>query len=145
VLLAGKRSCRGQLNALAPGLLLRITCVASQRRYLVDTGAAFSVLPYKGTKQLSPDLPRLRAAGGQVIPCYGELRVNIQFDERIFDWTLLLADVESPLLRADFLREYRLLVDLHGGCLIDAATRQRCSSTAIPLRRRRPAPVCAAC
>jgi hypothetical protein len=114
-------------------LLLRITCAASQRRYLVDTGTAFSVLPYKGTKQLSPDLPCLRAAGGQVIPCYGELHVNVQFCDKTFEWTFLLADVESPLLGADFLRNYRLLLDLHGGCLIDAVTLQRFGDASLPL------------
>jgi hypothetical protein len=33
--------------------------------------------------------------------------------------------VEAPLWGADFLRSHRLLVDLHGGCLIAAASMQR--------------------
>jgi hypothetical protein len=95
VLLAGKRPGRGQLNALAPGLLLHITCQQSKRRFLVDTGAAFSVVPYKGPRRLKADLPRLRAAGGQHIPCCGELQSSVSFGGKCFKWTFLLADVEA--------------------------------------------------
>jgi Reverse transcriptase (RNA-dependent DNA polymerase) len=71
------------------------------------------------------DLPRLRAAAGQHIPCFGELQSTVSFGDKCFKWTFLLADVEAPLLGADFLRSHRLLVDLHGGCLIEAASMQR--------------------
>jgi hypothetical protein len=120
--LAGKRCSQGQLNTLAPSLLLHITCAASQLRFLVDTGTAFSV--YKGQQQLQADLPCLRAAGGQTIPCFSEFKLTVQFGQHSFNWTFLLADVEAPLLGADFLCNYSLLVDLHE-CLVDATTLQR--------------------
>jgi hypothetical protein len=83
------------------------------------------VLPYKGPRRLKADLPCLRVAGGQHIPCFGELQSTVSFGDKCFKWTFLLADVEAPLLGADFLRSHRLLVDLHGGCLIEAASMQR--------------------
>jgi hypothetical protein len=130
--LAGKRHPRGQLNALAPGLLLRITCQQTKRRFLFDTGAAFSVLTFKGLRRLKADLPLLRASGGQNIPCFGELQSTNKFSEKCFEWTFLLADVEAPLLGADFLRSHRLLVDLHGGCLIEATSLQRLGNNMQP-------------
>jgi hypothetical protein len=49
----------------------------------------------------------------------------LTFSSRPFEWTFLLAEVEMPLLGADFLRNFRLLVDLHQQCLEDAVTHQR--------------------
>jgi hypothetical protein len=129
--LARKLYRQGQLNALAPCLLLHIVCETSQRRFLVDTGAAFSVLPFKGQRQPGADLPRLQAAGGQAIQCFGELKLTVTFGSRAFNWTFLLADVETLLLGADFLKNYRLLVDLHSQCLVDAVTRQQLSSAPV--------------
>jgi hypothetical protein len=67
----------------------------------------------------------LTAAGGQDIACYGEQHQTICLDGRDFQWTFLLAKVEMPLLGADFLRHYQLLVDLSGGCLLEAGTLAR--------------------
>ncbi|MFO0000703.1 MAG: hypothetical protein ACK559_06215, partial [bacterium] len=43
--LAGKRRRRGQLNAVAPGELLHLTDELSGQRFLVDTGASYSIFP----------------------------------------------------------------------------------------------------
>jgi hypothetical protein len=125
--MAGKRHRRGQLNAVVPGLLLRITDEISKRRFLVDTGAAFSVLPHSGPPISAADLPKLRAAGGQSIKCFSEKRLEVSFSGQPFTWEFLLADVEAPLLGADFLRNFKLLVDLNAGCLISTATLRRFS------------------
>ena len=123
--MGGKRSGQGQLNAVAPGRLLHLTEQLSNRRFLVDTGAAFSVFPSKGPMLTAEPLPRLRAAGGQPIACFGEQQLDLLFADRRFQWMFLLADVEAPILGADFLRHHHLMVDLHNRELVDTATLQR--------------------
>jgi hypothetical protein len=51
----------------------------------------------------------------------------ISFSGQSFKWSFLLADVEDPLLGGDFLRHYRLLVDLNASCLVNTETLQRFS------------------
>jgi len=67
----------------------------------------------------------LRAAGGQPIACYGEKLMLLAFADRSFEWTLLLADVETPILGADILHHFHLMVDLHSRQLVDTETLQR--------------------
>ena len=56
--LAGKLGVRGLVNAIAPGQLVYITDQLSQRRFLVDTGAAYSILPHHSpTDRPSPSWP----------------------------------------------------------------------------------------
>jgi predicted aspartyl protease len=122
---AGKRHGRGQLNAVVPGELLRVTDGNTGRRFLVDTGAAFSVLPHDSRHPAAGDRPKLSAVGGQNIECYGEKKAVVNFAGRDFEWTFLLAAVEMPLLGADFLKHYKLVVDLAGGCMVEAGTLTR--------------------
>jgi hypothetical protein len=62
--------------------------------------------------------------------CYGERELELCFSGRRFTWNFLLAAVETPLLGADFLRHYKLIVNLAAGCLMDAATLQLIGSSA---------------
>ena len=60
--LAGKLGVRGLVNAVAPCQLVYITDQLSQRRFLVDTGAAYSILPQsspliRSTNRSSPSWP----------------------------------------------------------------------------------------
>jgi hypothetical protein len=48
-------------------------------------------------------------------------------------WTFLLAAVETPILGADFLRHFKLLVNLEAGCLVDAETLQSIRSSVSPV------------
>ncbi len=89
----------------------------------MDTGAAYSVFPHKSLSISSG--PQLTGAGGQVIECWGEQRMNLCFHGRQFQWTFLLADVQLPILGADFLRHFRLVVDLAAGQLLDTVTLER--------------------
>jgi hypothetical protein len=113
---AGKRPSRGQLNAVVPGKLLSITDIKSGRRYLVDTGASFSCLPHDCRRPAAGERPNLTAAGGKNILCFGEQPDIVALAGRDFKWTFLLAAVDMPLLGADFLRHYKLVVDLAAGC-----------------------------
>jgi hypothetical protein len=60
-----------------------------------------------------------------VIRCWGERKLALRFHGRQFEWTFLLADVQQPILGADFLRFYKLVVDMDAGQLLDLATMQR--------------------
>ncbi len=78
----GKLETRGLVNTISPGLLVHIMDQSSNRRFLVDTGAAFSVLPHS-----SPDPPcgpALAGAASQSIPCWGEQQFQLSFAGKAF-------------------------------------------------------------
>jgi hypothetical protein len=67
----------------------------------------------------------LKGPGGQTIPCWGEKQLPVQFSGRRFTWTFLLASVEFPILGADFLKHFNLIVDLAASQLLATDTLQR--------------------
>ena len=78
--------------------------------FLVDTGSSFSIIPFKSSAQ--PTGPRLRAANGQQIPCWGKRQLTIAFGGRRFSWNFLLAAVDFNIIGVDFLQHFNLLVDV---------------------------------
>ncbi|XP_065094620.1 uncharacterized protein LOC135715149 [Ochlerotatus camptorhynchus] len=65
----------------------------------------------------------LYAANGSRIATYGTEICRPTFDlRRNFPWRFILADVTTPILGANFLKHYGLIVDLRGECLIDKMT-----------------------
>ena len=100
LLLAGKLIARGSLNAVAPGDLIYINDDISKRRFLVDTGAAFSIFPHRFSASSSG--PRLFNVKGLPIKCWGEQPMTLCFGGRRFAWTFLLSDVQFPIIGVDF-------------------------------------------
>jgi hypothetical protein len=96
LLVAGKLSGRGRLNAVVPGSLVHIIDQLSGRRYFVDTGASFSIFPQKSTTP--PTGQKLTGPDGQLIPCWGEKRTVLVFHRRRFAWTFLLDNVQFPII-----------------------------------------------
>jgi hypothetical protein len=96
LLMAGKLGSRGRLNAVVPGSLVHIVDQLSGRRYLVDTGASFSIFPHKSSTP--PSGQKLTGPDGQLIPCWDEKRIVLVFHGRRFAWTFPLADVEFPII-----------------------------------------------
>lgn len=91
----------------------------------MDTGADLSILPSKyihGNKTLNPNL-QLSAANGTIINTYGTklLSINIGL-RRNFTHLFTVASVDRPIIGADFLSHFGLLVDLRGKKLIDPQT-----------------------
>jgi hypothetical protein len=78
-------------------------------RFLVDTGASFSILPHRSPAVASG--PRLHGPAGQPIACWGERVLRLRFQGRDFTWPFLLAAVDFPILDVDFLKQHSLLVD----------------------------------
>ncbi len=92
--------------------------------FLIDTGADVSVVPAgKGDKKATNDL-QLYAANNSVISTFGErlLTLNLGF-RRSFPWRFVVADLQYPILGADFLGYYNLLPDLKNKKLIDGSTK----------------------
>lgn len=99
---------------------------------MVDTGADLSILPKNLFDKVNkPETYKLFAANGTHIETFGHITCNINLGlRRDFIWTFLIANVSKPILGADFLSEYGLLVDVKNKQLIDAQTnlRTRCNS-----------------
>jgi hypothetical protein len=79
-------------------------------------------MPYKSA--LKPQRQRLAGPVSQSIPCWGECKTDLIFNGCRFAWTFLLADVQFPIISIDFLRHFRLLVDIAAGRLMDTASSQ---------------------
>ncbi len=115
VRVAGKLSCQGPINAIAPGMLLHVQDLKTGVLFLIDTGAVFSVVPFSSISP--PTGPVLRGPNGVNIPCWGEVKVSLSFGNRSFDWTFLRAAVDFAIIGVDFLSYYNLSVDVAAGCL----------------------------
>lgn len=66
--------------------------------------------------------PPLEAANGSSIRTYGTRHVELCFSGQRFTWDFITAKVAVPLLGAEFLCAYGLLVDVKNCRLIDATT-----------------------
>jgi hypothetical protein len=109
VQLAGKLAGPARLASVAAGLLVHIVDELSCKRFLVDTGASYSILPHRSSAPASG--PRLFGLASQLIPCWGERFQQLQFQGQVFSWPFLLAAVDFPIIAVDSLRQHALLVD----------------------------------
>ncbi|GFQ90225.1 retrovirus-related Pol polyprotein from transposon 297 [Trichonephila clavata] len=74
-------------------------------------------------KKLSPEPLQLLAANNSKILTYGSKLLNIDLGlRRKFSWKFLIASVPIPIIGADFLENFGLLVDLKRRKLIDSVT-----------------------
>ena len=97
--LGGKRrSRRRQLvaPALSGGALLYLRDQLSSRNFLVDTGAARSLLPHFSTKPSSG--PPLVGAGGKPIASWSTVQTTVKFGGHSFNFPFLQAAVSRPIL-----------------------------------------------
>lgn len=99
--------------------------------FLIDTGAELSIIPATSEDRRRQPISFLHAANGTNIPVYGEKSLTVDFNlRRTFRWVFAVANVSQPIIGADFLGHYKLLVDLHNRCLIDKVT--NLTSTGVP-------------
>ncbi len=79
---AGKLSCPAWLAAIIAGSLVHILDENSGMRFLVDTGANFSIIPHRSPTAASG--PRLFGPSGLPIACWGERVLRLRFNGRDF-------------------------------------------------------------
>jgi len=99
-----------KLNSLpVSSYLVYLQDALSNCDYLVDTGASISVFPHRSSA--APTGPRLLMADGRPTKAWGSRLIPLQFGSCRFQFQFLLANVDQPILGADFLAEFDLLVD----------------------------------
>ena len=112
---------------LSHSRLFYITDRVSAYRFLIDTGAEVSVVPPSPAErqQHCTDFS-LVAVNGVTIHTYGKrsLTLNVGL-RRTFRWVFVIANVQFPIIGADFLHHYSLLVDMTNSRLVDATTHLR--------------------
>ncbi|GFW43654.1 hypothetical protein TNCV_4770031 [Trichonephila clavipes] len=86
----------------------------SGQKFLIDSGSEICVIPPSPTMNKSPQSNfSLFAANNTKIPAYGMVRKKLNLGlRRPFIWTFIIADVSSPIIDADFLKHFNLLIDL---------------------------------
>ena len=118
---SGKRPGQSLAATGAPGLvpshLFFITVRTQGLRFLMDTGAEVSVLSPTRTERGRPrECLTLHAANGTSIATHGTRSLTLSLGlRRTFRWVFIVADVEQPILGADFLSHFNLLVALSLG------------------------------
>ncbi|XP_076663697.1 uncharacterized protein LOC143366469 [Andrena cerasifolii] len=115
---------------------LKVMDRESGARFLVDTGSDVSVIPkHMGRRKQHGTTFKLYTANGSPIDTFGTRLMTVNLGLRIsFRWTFIIANVSSPIIGADFLQHFGLLVDLRNRRLLDATT--RLSASASPVKAR---------
>ncbi len=88
----------------------------SGNRFLVDSGASFSIIPHHSSLPCSG--PRLRGPSGSSISCWGDTQLCIKVSGRQFSWRFLKAAVAFPVIGIDLLKNFKLQVDPAGERLV---------------------------
>ena len=98
-------------------------------RYLVDTGAEVSVLPVGQLDKQHNPTGELKAANGSIIKTYGEeaKTINLGPDKNL-RWNFLKAEVPTPIIGIDFLRNFNLWVDTRRCQVVDGTTKTSVSN-----------------
>ena len=110
--------------ALSHSKLLYVADKNHKCKYLIDTVAAVSVLPKSCANRISDaDCLPLVAANNTTINTYGNSKRVVDVGlKREYPWTFIVANEKQPIIGADFLIHYNLLVDLRSRCLRDMRT-----------------------
>ena len=94
----------------------------------MDTGAEVSFIPSSTNDRHHKTKLTLQAVNGSSIPTYATLTLNIGL-RRTFRWIFVIADIQNPILDADFLRHFALLVDVKHNRLFDTTSHPRYAHT----------------
>ena len=119
-------------SSTSPSRRLHILDRSTKLQFLIDTGADVSVLPATTTERRRKSDSFLSAANGSKISTHGTRLLTLDFGlRRSFAWPFITADVTKPIIGADFLYHFNLLVDLRNNRLIDSTTKlsTRCRPT----------------
>ena len=103
-------------------------------RFLINTGTCRSLLPNSMVHSgCSPGTDtHLVAANSSRIITYGYKPLWLSFSGSTFQWQFNVADVSIPLIGANFLAHFHLLVDVANCCLVDTIPLASTTITAAP-------------
>ncbi|GBP56653.1 hypothetical protein EVAR_12331_1 [Eumeta japonica] len=106
-----------------PGRLF-VTDRCTKMQFLVDTGSELCVFPRSAVQQRRTRTTyQLSAANGTTINTYGYVNLELNLSlRRAYPWRFVVADVTKPIIGADFLQFYNLMVDIRNRRLIDNTT-----------------------
>lgn len=101
-----------------------VTDIQTGARFLIDSGADVSVVPPSMQDKQRFNKLVLYAANGSQIHTYGErlIKLNIGL-RREYCWPFIIANVQQPLIGADFLNHFGLLIDIKNKRLVDNTTK----------------------
>ena len=97
------------VHTLPARLLPPLLC---SRRFLIDSGATVSVFPAPRSSSSFSGVQLLLTADGSSLSCSGSRVIPLRLGNHRFEWPFQLAPVAVPILGADFLKHYNLLLDV---------------------------------
>ncbi|XP_015118801.1 uncharacterized protein LOC107042316 [Diachasma alloeum] len=111
-------------NAAIKEFRLFVSDKSKGQRFLIDSGSVISIVPRSWSHRTSqPADLKLFAANNTVIDTYGQQLLTLHIGlRRDFKWNFTVANVKTPIIGADLLAHYGLLIDLRGKRLIDPTT-----------------------
>lgn len=110
----------------------------SGKNFLIDTGAAHSIIPATTADQQHnrPDMSRFTAANGSAIPAFGDKILTVCFNGKSYRWKFAIAAVNFPIIGYDFLEHFNLVVRTRARQLVrDSAKIAAIASTPPPQLR----------
>lgn len=92
-------------------------------RFLIDTGAQVSVIPKSMCKDPKKDMLVLSAANGASIETFGlkELTLDLGTGKH-FQYKFIIASVDNPIIGADFLYFFGLVLDIRNRKLLHSSS-----------------------
>nr|CDS33867.1 gag pol polyprotein [Hymenolepis microstoma] len=107
-----------------PGRLLYVFERNSKFRFLLDTGSEVSVIPRSAEKRCLQAIgTSLLVTNNTKIPTYGQKFLDLDLGPcREFPFVFLIADVRKPIIGANFLSKFQLLISFRDSALHDNVT-----------------------
>ncbi|XP_058448895.1 uncharacterized protein LOC131428853 [Malaya genurostris] len=122
--LASSQPVSAEVGGVHDGRRLVIYDRTTNYRFLIDTGSDVSILPAtRQEKNGTLAAHSLHAANGTKITTYGTKFLNTDLGlRRRFLWNFIIADVTIPIIGADFIAHFGILVDLKHQRFLDGRT-----------------------
>lgn len=105
-------------------------------QYLIDSGAELSVVAPSPQKHFHPNPGYvLTTANNSSTQTFGQKLVTFDFGLlKTFRWNFTVADISKPIIGADFLTHFSLLVDLKNRRFSDYCTRTQVNCICRPAK-----------
>ena len=107
-------------------------------RFLVDTGAAASIVPSSVIQPTSPSTVCLKDVANRPLKVRGQASLSFSINQlrRQFRWSFVIADVDTLILGADFITAHNLVIDMSSKMLLDSNTGLRSQTTSATATQR---------